>query len=64
MNVGWNNVYPVIESVLEQFTNICLKGLLPSAATTGNLFAEAQIQVKIQAAMAITENKDSTLYYD
>ena len=38
MSVGRNNVRPVIESVLEQFTNICLEGPLPSAAATGNLF--------------------------
>ena len=32
MNVGWINVRPVIESVLEQFTNIPTEGPLPSAA--------------------------------
>ena len=64
MNVGQNNVRPVIDYVLEQFTNICLEGQLPSAATTENLFAEAQILAKIQAAMAIAENKNSTLHYD
>ena len=64
MNVGRNNVGPVIKSVLEQFTNIHLEGLLPSAATTGNLFEEAQIVAKIQTAMAIAENKKSTLHYD
>ena len=36
--------------------------MLPSAATTG--FPEAQILAKVQAAMAIAENKNSTLYYD
>ena len=41
-----------------------LARLLPSAATTGNLFAKAQILAKIQAAMAIAENKNSTLHYD
>ena len=50
MNVGQNNVCPVIQSVLEQFTNIRLQGPLPSAATTRNLLAEAQILAKIQAA--------------
>ena len=64
MNVEQNNVRPVIESVLEQFTNIGLEEPLPSAETTGNLFAEAQILAKIQAAMAITEHKNSTLHYD
>ena len=64
MNVGQNNVRPVIESVLEQFTNIRLEGPLPSAATTGNLFTEAQILAKIQAAMAVAENENSTLHYD
>ena len=64
MNVGCNNVCPVTESVLEQFTNIRLEGPFLSAATTGNLFAEAQILAKIQAAMAIAENKNSTLHYD
>ena len=64
MNVGCNNVCPVIESVLDQFTNIRLEGPLLSAATTGNLFAEAQILAKTQAAMAIAENKNSTLHYD
>ena len=64
MNVGRNNVRPVIESVLEQFTNIRLEGPLPSAATTGNLFTEAQILAKIQAAMAVAENENSTLHYD
>ena len=63
MNIGRNNVGPVIESVLEQFTNIRLEGPLPSAATTGNLFAEAQILAKSQAAMAIAENKNSSLHY-
>ena len=61
VNVEWNDVCPVIESVLEQFTNICFKGPLPYTATAGNLFAEAQILPKIQAAMA---NKNSTLHYD
>ena len=46
MNVGRNNVRSVIESVLEQITNIRLEGPLP-AATTGSLFAEAQILAKI-----------------
>ena len=64
MNVGPNNVHPVIESVLEQFTNIRSEQLLPSEATTGNLFTEAQILAKIQATMAIVENKNSTLHYD
>ena len=64
MNVGCHNAHPVIESVLEQFTNICLEGPFPSAATTGNLFTGAQILAKIQAAMAIAENKNSTLNYD
>ena len=64
MNVGWNNVRPVIECVLEQFTNIWLEELLPSSTTTGNLFAEDQTLAKIQAAMAIAENKNSTLHYD
>lgn len=64
MNVGRYNVRPVIKSVLEQFTNICLQGSLPSAATTGDLFAEAQTPEKIQAAMKISENKNSTLHYD
>ena len=64
MNVGRNNVRPIIESVLEQFTNIRLAGPLPSPATTGNLFAEAQILAKIQAAAAIVENENSTLHYD
>ena len=41
MNVGRNNVRPIIESVLEQFTNIRLAGPLPSPATTGNLLEEA-----------------------
>ena len=42
MNVGRNNVRPIIESVLEQFTNIRLAGPpLPSPATTGNLIEEA-----------------------
>ena len=59
MNVGRNNVRPVIGSVLEQFTNIRLEGLFPpSAATTGNLFSETQILAKIQAAIAIAENKN------
>ena len=64
MNVGRNNVRPVIESVLEQFTNISSEGPLPSAATTGNLFTEAQILTKIQSAMAVAENENSTLHYD
>ena len=64
MNVGRNNVRPIIESVLEQFSNIRLAGPLPSPATTGNLFAEAQILAKIQAAAAIVENENSTLHYD
>ena len=41
MNVGHNNVCPIIEPVLEQFTNIRLAGPLPSPATTGNLLEEA-----------------------
>ena len=64
MNVGRNNVRPVIESVLEQFTNIRLEGPLPPAAKTGNLFTEAQILAKIQAEMPVVENKNSTLHYD
>ena len=64
MNVGPNNVRPVIESVLEQFTNISLEGPLPSAAATGNLFTEAQILEKIQAAIAVAEIENSTLHYD
>ena len=64
MNVGRNNVRPIIESILEQFTNLNLEGPLPSAATTGNLFAEAQILAKIQVAMTVAENKNSTLHYD
>ena len=64
INVGRNNVRPFIESFLEQVLNIRLEGSLPSAAATGNLFAEAQILAKIQAAMAIAENKNSTLHYD
>ena len=60
MNVGRNNVRLVIELVLEQFTNMQLERTLSSAATTGNLFADAQILAKIQAAMAIIENKNST----
>ena len=60
MNVGWNNVHPIIESVLEQFTNLRLAGPLFSPPTTGNLFAEAQILAKIQAAAAIVENENST----
>ena len=64
INVGQNNVRPVIESLLEQFLNIRLEGPLLSAAIAGNLFAEAQILAKIQAAMAIAENKNSRLHYD
>ena len=63
-NVGRNNVQPIIESVLEQFTNIRLAGPLPSPETTRNLFAEAVILSKIQAAAAIAENKNSTLHFD
>ena len=55
MNVGRNNVCPVIESVLELFTNKQLEG--PPAATTGNFFVEVWILTKIQAAMAIAEKK-------
>ena len=40
MNVGHNNVCPIIEPVLEQFINIRLAGPLPSPAT-GNLLEEA-----------------------
>ena len=36
----------------------------PSAATTRNLFEEAQILAKIQAAMTVAENENSTLHYD
>ena len=64
INVGWNNVRPVIESVFQQCTNICLEGPLPSAVTTGNLFAEAQILAKIKAAMAVAKKQNSTLHYD
>ena len=64
MNVRRNNVCPILESVLEQFTNVRLAGPLPSPATTGDLFAEVQILPKIQATAAIAENKNSTLYYD
>ena len=63
MNVGQNNVHPVISSVLEKFTNINLEGpLSAAAATTGNLFAEAQRLAKNQAGMTITENKNSILH--
>ena len=50
INVGRNNVRPIIESVLEQFTNISLAGPLLLPAMTGNLFTAAQILTKIQAA--------------
>ena len=64
MNVGLDNVRPVIESVLEQFTIILLEGPLPSAVTRGNFFAEAQILAKVQVAVGIAGNKNSTLHYD
>ena len=65
MNVGRNNVRPIIESVLEQFINIRLAGPLPSPATTGNIIEEAKILAKIQAAESIVEKKkNSTLHYD
>ena len=35
----------------------------PSAATTRNLFEEAQILAKIQAAMTVAENENSTLHF-
>ena len=46
MNVGRNNVHPIIESSLDQFTNVRLGGPLSSPASTGNLLAEAQILAK------------------
>ena len=55
---------PIIDSVLEQFTNIRLAGPLPSPATTGKLLAEAQIFAKIQTAATIVENENSALHYD
>ena len=64
MNVGLDNVRPVIESVLEQFTIILLEGPLSSAVTRGNFFAEAQILAKIQVAVGIAGNRNSTLHYD
>ena len=47
INVG-RNVCQIIESVLEQLTNIRLAGPLLSPATTGNLFTAAQILTKTQ----------------
>ena len=55
---------PIIDSVLEQFTNIRLAGPLPSPAATGKLLAEAQIFAKIQTAATIVENENSALHYD
>ena len=46
VNVGRNNVHPIIESFLDQFTKVRLGGPLPSPASTGNLLAEAQILAK------------------
>ena len=51
MNVGWDNVRPVPESFLEQYTKIRLEKPSPSAVATGNLFADTQILTKILAAM-------------
>ena len=65
MNVG-QNICPIVESVLGQFINIRLTGPLPSPASAGNLFvfAETQLLAKIQAAVAIVENKNSILHCD
>ena len=64
MNVGRGKVEEVIKTVLGGLTNVTIDGPLPSAALTSELSAEARTLANLQAAKALPENPNSTMYYD